>query len=574
MAPRPKRNGRFIAMGLLALAAGCRPVNPKLVEPRPVSASVVTEQPANPKIFTDVSRAAGIPEDPRPWPEGTYRLVEMTRGGVALLDYDNDGDLDVLEIRSPPPGQPDEGRTPRLFQQGPDGTLLDISAQAGLKEPFDGQGVAVGDVDDDGDLDLYFTNFGSDAFYRNEGDGRFVNATLSAGFSGDHFSVSAAFTDDDGDGDLDLFVAHYVKFDPSARCLLRSSVEEYCGPQMFQPTLDTLYRNDGKGHFTDVSVEVGINKPGRGLGVACMDFTGDGLIDLFVANDGEMNHLWVNQGDGRFAEEATVRGVAVNGSGMAEANMGVGVGDVDGDGLLDLFVTHMQGETNTLSVALPGGVFTDRSVASGLSSTDLPYTGFGCVFLDYDNDGDLDLAIANGRVRAGPIVDGADRGAFWNRYAEPNQLYENQGSGHFVDVSSHSGSFGRRADVSRGLAVGDLDGDGDLDLVEGILDGPPRVHRNDQAKANHWLGVRALTSNRDAIGAVVATSIEGRTLIRPILSGSSYASGNDLRAHFGLGRTGRVDAVEVRWPDGRRERFPVERIDCQMTVRQGTGERL
>ncbi|MGE3822365.1 MAG: CRTAC1 family protein [Isosphaeraceae bacterium] len=573
MALQAQRTGHLIAMGLLALAAGCGRVNPTLVEPGPVSATRATETSANLEIFTDVSRAAGIPDDPEPWPDGTYRLVEMTRGGVALLDYDNDGDLDVLEVRSAPPGRPDEGRTPRLFQRRSDGAFVDVSAQAGLDEPLDGQGVAVGDVDDDGDLDVYLTTFGANVFYRNEGNGRFVNATASAGFSGERFSVSAAFTDYDADGDLDLFVAHYVEFDPTVRCLTRGTVEEYCGPQMFQPTLDTLYRNDGKGRFTDVSAEAGIDKPGRGLGVACMDFTGDGLVDILVANDGEMNHLWVNQGQGRFQDEAIARGVAVNGAGVAEANMGVAVGDVDVDGLLDLFVTHMQGETNMLCVALPGGLFVDRSVSSGLSGTDLPYTGFGCVFLDYDNDGDLDLAIANGRVRAGPVADGADRGAFWNRYAEPNQLYENQGDGRFVEVFARSGSFGRRADVSRGLAVGDLDGDGDLDLVEGLVDGPPRIHRNDLATGNHWLSVRAMTSNRDAIGAVASLSLEGRTLIRPILPGGSYVSGHDPRAHFGLGRTARVDAVDVRWPDGRTERFPVDRIDRQLTVRQGEGSR-
>ena len=391
--------------------------------------------------FTEITAAVGFTDATEPWPDGIYAMPEMTGGGVALFDYDNDGDLDLLQIRFPPPNQPDAPAPNRLFQQGPDGTFLDVTTAAGLGDPGYGQGAAVGDSDNDGDLDIYVTNFGRDAFYRNNGDGTFTDATTASGFSGKQWSTSAAFVDYDRDGDLDLYVVHYVQFDPTVDCEGGNSAPEYCGPQNFEPTLDALYRNNGDGGFTDVTADVGITAPGKGLGVVCADLTGDGWVDFYIANDGEVNQLWVNSGEGVFADEAIIRGVGFNAYGQAEASMGVTTGDADGDGRLDLFMTHLRGETNTLYIATEYATFTDESDAAGLGAVDLPYTGFGCGFFDYDNDGDLDLALANGRVKRGTPLPGAAVGGFWNAYAEPNLLFENSGDGNFIDVSPLAGAF-------------------------------------------------------------------------------------------------------------------------------------
>ena len=264
---------------------------------------------------------------------------------------------------------------------------------------------------------------------------------------------------------------------------------------------DALYRNNGDGSFSDVTAEAGIALPGNGLGVVCADLTGDGWVDIYVANDQEANHLWVNGGDGTFTDEAVIRGVAFNAYGEAEASMGVTAGDVNGDGRLDLFMTHLRDESNTLYIATEYGIFIDASETSGLAAIDRGYTGFGCGFFDYDNDGDLDLALVNGSVRRGSKFPGGNVGDFWSLYAEPNLLFQNDGSGNFTNISSLAGAFAEQVEVSRGLAFGDTDLDGDIDLVVGNLGGM-RVFRNDAPPpSNRWLRVRAIDGNRDAIGA-------------------------------------------------------------------------
>ena len=328
-----------------------------------------------------------------------------------------------------------------LFQQQPDGTFLDVTSTADLDDSGYGQGAAVGDTDNDGDLDVYVTNFGRDAFYLNNGDGTFVNATVSAGFSGDHWSSSGAFLDYDRDGDLDLYIVHYLLFDSGIECRSRTDRPVYCGPQSFDGVRDALYRNNGDGSFSDVTAEAGIALPGNGLGVVCADLTGDGWVDIYVANDQEANHLWVNGGDGTFTDEAVIRGVAFNAYGEAEASMGVTAGDVNGDGRLDLFMTHLRDESNTLYIATEYGIFIDASETSGLAAIDRGYTGFGCGFFDYDNDGDLDLALVNGSVRRGSKFPGGNVGDFWSLYAEPNLLFQNDGSGNFTEYQFARGRF-------------------------------------------------------------------------------------------------------------------------------------
>ena len=526
-------------------------------------------------LFTEITEKVGLRMTSKLWPNGTYALYEITGGGLAVFDYDNDGDLDILQVRFPPPGQ-DQAQAPnRLFQQQPDGTFVDRTSTSGLGDPGYGQGVAIGDVDNDGDLDVYVTNFGPDAFYLNNGDGSFTDATSDAGFLGDSWSTSATFVDYDRDGDLDLYVVHYLRFASSAVCKAENTRMDYCGPQAFEPSPDTLYRNNGNGTFTDVTADAGITSPGKGLGVVCADLTNDGWIDIYVANDGEVNQLWVNNHDGTFTDEAIMRGVGLNTHGKAEASMGVSIGDANGDGTLDLIMTHLTRETNTLYMGSESALYTDASASSGLAITDLPYTGFGCGFFDFDNDGDLDLAVVNGGVKRGPLRPGASVGAFWNQYAEPNLLFQNNGRGHFTDVSPHTGAFAARLDVSRGLAFGDIDRDGDIDLVMGNLSGGPQVFRNNTSRPDtHWLLIRALTGKRHAIGARVTLLANGKSFTRLVLPGYSYASSSDPRVHFGLGAIDRVEAIEITWPDTSQERYKVPGVDRELTLHKGAGETL
>ena len=525
-------------------------------------------------LFTEVTAALGFSQTETSWSPGTHALPEVIGSGVALFDYNNDGALDVLHIRFPPPGKEDSPAPNQLFQQQPDGTFVDVTAAAGIGHEGYGQGVAIGDVDNDGDVDVYVTNYGADVFYRNNSDGTF--ALEEIGLSNEAWGTSATFGDYDRDGDLDLYVANYVQFDPETVCRGKQSAPDYCNPQVFEPATDRLFRNNGDGSFTDVTERAGIAAmPGRGLGVVCLDLTRDGWADFFVANDGEANHLWVNQTDGTFAEEAILHGLAFNAYGQPEGSMGIAVGDVNGDTHPDLFVTHLSGETNTLYVASPYSVFVDMTEIAGFAGRDLRFTGFGGGFLDFDNDADLDIALVNGRVKRGGILKKASVGEFWNFYAEPNLLFQNSQTTEgfaFSDVSSRAPDFTGRVEVSRGMAFGDIDRDGDVDIVVSSLDNRLRLFRNDAPPPqHHWLFVQAITHNRDALGAQVTLRTESRTLTDYVLPGSSYLSSSDPIMHFGLGTTDEIQVIEVHWQDGTRERFPGTTANRRTTVYQGKG---
>jgi len=529
-------------------------------------------------LFADVTAELGLPVPGAPWPDGAYLMPEIMQGGIGLFDADGDGDLDLLQVRVPPPRGP-KGITHRLFRQRQDGRFEDVSAEAGLTQESFGQGLAVGDTDNDGDLELYVTNYGPDLFYENDGSGRFANRTEAAGFSGDWWSTAAAFCDYDADGFQDLYVVHYVRYDPGKRCTDPSDRPEYCGPRSFNGTPDTLYRNLGNGRFADVTKEAGIVLPqegarATGLGCVFTDLTRDGLPDIFVANDAQANQLWVNKGGGRFAEEGIARGLGFDPNGRTEANMGIAVGDANGDGFLDLFVTHMWEEYSRLYLGTNGPLFRDGTVQSGLPRYGLERTGFGCGFFDFDHDGDVDLAIANGAVRKRPPLPGGPSG-MWSEYAEPNQLFENDGKGRLTLVDDKAGTFAQEVEVSRGLAFGDLDRDGDLDFALTNIDNSLRVYRNNAPPAGtHWVLVRILTQGRDALGGQVRVRAGGREFVAVALASYSYGSSCDPRAHFGLGALATFDEIEVLWPDGTRERFPGGAADREIVLRAGEGQRL
>jgi hypothetical protein len=545
------------------------------------------------QLFSEITAAAGFNENPAPYPDGTYMTPEITPGGVALFDYDNDGRLDVLVICHPPPMPYEkmiQATAPnRLFKQQADGRFVEVPGAAGLAGKGFHHGVAIGDVNNDGWQDVYVCNYGGpDEFFMNNGDGTFRDATASARLptsaSPANWSSTAAFFDYDADGHLDLWVAHFATFNPKQRCAVSSDPNEldYCGPHTFPGQLATLYRNNGDGTFADLTRKAGIAAPGRGWGLIAADLTGDGRPDVWQANDEEPNQLWVNQGDGTFLDEAAIRGAAFNAAGSVEANMGITIGDTRNAGQFDVYVTHITSETNTLWQNQGEGNFIDATATAGMAIVDRPFTGWGCGFFDYDNDGNLDLAVANGRVARGPARPEAAVGPFWNRYAEPNLLFRGDGTGKFADVSAKAGGLTRRLEVHRAMAFADFFDRGAVDVVIVNLDNTVRVIRNDATAAggpgagHHWLGVLPMTGKRDAIGAKVTVTAGGRQRVGMSLRAYSYLASNDPRVHFGLGKVDKVDAIEVQWPSGspRKERFDVAGVDRHVTVRQGEGKPL
>ncbi|HUE71093.1 MAG TPA: CRTAC1 family protein [Pirellulaceae bacterium] len=556
-----------------------------------------------PPLFEEITSTTGI--DFQHWcgDGGKFYFPEVMGSGIALFDYDRDGYLDLFVVQGMPAitGGADRstGKQPakasassRLYRQEKDGRFVDVTEEAGLmdEEPY-GMGVAVGDVNNDGWPDLYVTKFGRDRLFLNR-QGRFEDITASAGIDNPRWGTSVCFIDYDRDGWLDIFVTNYVDYYPSQRCIEPNGSEDYCHPGEFSPAPAKLYRNvtatmapsgsesENEGvpavRFQDVSFEMGIDgKPGPGLGVVPGDFNGDGWPDLYVANDAAANFLWINQQGSKFVDEAVVGGAACDIAGKPQSSMGVASGDINGDGMNELFTTHLDGEYSTLYVQLAAASFEDRTARAGLAGATIPFTGFGTAFLDMDLDGNLDLAIANGRVRR-PDRDRAppaDPAAFWRAYAEPNQLFLGDGKGGFALVASAQ-PFCAEPHVARGLAVGDLDNDGDLDLVTSEINGPLRVFRNVAPRAGNWLMVAAIDpqrGGRDAYGAVLTVEAGGKRWSRDINPAYSYLSSNDPRAHFGLGQVDSVDRIIVRWPDGSEESFAGGPANRLVTVRQGEG---
>jgi hypothetical protein len=531
---------------------------------------------APPPFFVDATEAWGVDVDLDRAAPGSYFMPDSMAGGVALFDADGDGDLDLYLVH----GRWDVARRApaadgvnRLLLQGDDGVFRVTPDAAGAADAGYGMGVAVGDADNDGDLDLYVANYGPDAFYRNRGDGTFENATADAGIGNDAWSASVGFFDADGDGWLDIFVTNYLAYDSVREARDAAGRPDYAAPSVSPGVPDVLYRNTGDGTFTDVTEAAGLATPGRGLGVIFDDLDGDGHIDVYVANDGDPNFAWISQADGTFVDRAALLGLAVNSYGRPEAGMGIARGDVDGDGAEDLLLTHFVQETNTLYRRLGSGQFSDETLARGLAGPSLDRTGFGAAFFDLELDGDLDLFIANGRVfRRRPLA-GARLSDHWNSYGEPNQLFVNRGGGRFAEVAVGCGPACNDIEVSRGLVAGDLDRDGDVDLVVTNANGTVRLYRNETPRQGHWLAVRAIDPalRRDAIGARIEVRLDRRVLVRTVTAARSYLSSADLTTHFGLGEAERVDRILVRWPDGAIEHFDGGDVDRLRVIRRGEG---
>jgi hypothetical protein len=491
--------------------------------------------------------------------------------GAAVFDYDGDGDLDVYllqgtmldpsksvdQARFPPPQQHWPGN--RLFRNElvPSGELRfrDVTEEAGVGFQGYGMGVAVGDYDGDGDLDLYVTNFGPNVLFRNNGEGSFTDVTREAGVDDPRWSASAAFVDYDRDGDLDLYFANYIDFTitNNKECFDPTGARDYCTPTTYRPAPSRLFRNEGGGKFVDVSAKAGLGAAfGNGLGVTCADFDNDGWPDLYVANDGTANQLWLNKSDGTFEDIALMAGAAYSGDGRAEAGMGVTAADFDEDGDEDLFMTHLAQETNTLYVNNGRGEFRDETDRFGLGAVSMPYTGFGSQWFDYDNDGRLDLFIANGAVT---ILESLRGTAY--PFHQRNLLLRGGEGGRYEEVSAQGGAALELSEVSRGAAFGDIDNDGDIDIVVTNNNGPVRLLRNEVGAARPALTVRLRGSigNREAIGARVALLRRGKPpLWRRAHRDGSYLSSSDIRVTLAVGNE-TVEGMGVIWPRGAQERF-------------------
>ena len=501
-------------------------------------------------MFAEVAAEAGLDFVHVNGMTGETWLVEIMGAGVGLLDFDGDGRLDVWLVQGGPLTGNESPPCDRLFRNMGDLRFIDVTADAGVCASRYGMGIATGDIDNDGDLDVFLANFGPNQLIENLGDGRFRDITPSAGFAGDDWSVSASFADFDGDGRHDLYVANYVVFGFADHkpCTGDAGQPSYCSPEVYEPAADRLFRNLGDKRFEDVSQAAGIDGQGAALGVVAADFNGDDRLDIYVANDMADNVLWINDGAGRFTDTALLAGVAVNGDGSVEASMGVDAEDFDADCDIDLFMTHLAAQTNTLYVNDGRGWFTDRSGATGIGAASLPYTGFGGGWFDADNDGDLDLFSANGAVTAIP---GRPPSVHGVPLEQANQLWLNDGSGRYRE--SRDGPFDAVEEVSRGTAFGDLDNDGDTGVVVTNNGGPVRLYRNDSPPRS-WLGMELRGAGRAVAGGLVSLTDDGCRRQLGTTDGS-YASAHDPRRRLAL-PAGRAAAnVQVRWTDGIEGRF-------------------
>jgi hypothetical protein len=561
---------------LAAWVCGCK---------RGARAPVSGHSPASngPALFEDITARVGLNFVHESGATGSYFMPEHVGSGAALFDYDNDGGLDLLLIQCAGPNGTNKNR---LYHQENNGTLRDVSEGSGLDIAGYGMGVAAGDINNDGLVDILVTEYGAARLFLNRGSGKFSDSTANSGIDNPRWATAACFFDYDRDGWLDLVVANYIDYSPTHKCFDAAGVQEYCGPQNFQGTVTRLFHNIGRkakatnsveAHFEDVTVPSGLARAtGPALGVLCADFNGDRWPDIFITDDGRPNRLFINERNGTFTEQAVLRGLAYNSMGATAGNMGIAHADINGDGLFDVFVTHLVEEQHALWVQGPRGLFQDMTAVFGLVNPAWRGTGFGTVFADFDNDGFEDLAFVNGLVRRGrdpaPRLEGLK--PFWSPYAQRNQLFLHTETGKFADVSLANPDFCGRAAVGRGLACGDFDNDGSIDLLATGTGGPARLFHNVAPRRGHWLSLRAIDpalGGRDAYGSEIIIEAGARRWWRLVQPSYSYLVSNDPRVHVGLGPVKTIDSLRVLWPDGSDELFRVPAVDRSIILRKGEG---
>ncbi len=548
-----------------------------------------------PPIYLEESQATGLDFVHFNGMTGSLYIAETMGSGCALFDFDGDGDLDVFLVQGQLLGPdkkledavfPPKSPVPlmdRLYRNDlkvlADGSrqikFTDVTESSGIRAYGYGMGVTIGDYDSDGWLDLYITNYGPNQLWRNKGDGTFEDVTRATASDDPNWSVAAIFLDYNNDGHLDLFVSNYIQFDfkNHRKCPTKSGSDGYCGPSVYPDAPDRLLKNLGNGRFEDVTARAKINAFGSGLGVVAFDFNQDHFLDIYVANDADPNIMWINQGDGTFQDEALFLGCAVNAKGAAEASMGIEVEDYDGDGDLDLFVTHLSTETHTLYNNQNNRFFEDQTLQAGIGPRTRSATGFGTGWTDYDNDGNLDLFIANGNVYA---IEALQRQKDPYPVHQPNQLFRNLGQGKLEEVSASAGPVFKLSEVSRGAAFGDIDNDGDADILVSNNSGPVRLLINQLGQENNWIGIKLLDTSKkfDQIDTLVGIGDEGgKRLWRRVRRTSSYASSQDPRCLFGLAKNTNKVRVEARYLDGSNEVWSQLQPNQYHVLTRGSGIR-
>ena len=598
---RRARLSVLLALAAAVGAAACRQEPAAAVRDQSPGAAAGTAASPPGEWFVDRAAESGLDFVYFNGMSGALYYAEHMGPGVALFDYDNDGDLDIFipqgqmlgtgkklsQALFPPKGDgPLRGRLYRNdLEVRPDGTrslhFTDVTAASGLQATSYGMGAAAGDFNNDGCVDLYVTALGRNQLFRNNCDGTFTDVSKASGTDDNGWSTSAAFIDYDRDGWLDLFVGHYLAYstDTNITCYSVVGRPDYCPPHVYSAQPSHLYHNNHDGTFTDVTVAAGLSREfGPALGVSAADFNRDGWPDLYVANDGQPNQLWINQHDGTFKNMGLISGTALSGEGEAKSSMGVDAGDFDNDGDDDLFVAELTGQGADLYVNDGSGAFVDQSARAKIRFATLPFTGFGAAWFDYDNDGWLDLLMVNGAVTSiEELLKANDPFPLKQR----KQLLRNNGNGEFEDVTARAGALFAQATVSRGAAFGDLDNDGDTDVVVGVNNGSVQLLVNEIGNRNHWIGIRVVSEPagakagvvRDVVGARVGVvRADGTTVWRRARAEASYASSNDPRALVGLGVVAKVQKVIVVWPDGKSEEWGDVPVDRYTTLKKGTGK--